>query len=80
MLILDFSVVLGTFNINLLMKIFSNKFKSDKKTYTSQILTYSCLVYLMPLNFTFMFLYYTETVSLTFTLLLYYRLLCADNH
>ncbi len=29
--------------------------------------------YLMPLNFTFMFLFYTETASLTSVLLLYYR-------
>ena len=55
----------------LLLKIYGAKFKSEKKTYTSQIVTYSCLVYLMPLNFTFMFLYYTETLTLTFTLLLY---------
>lgn len=34
----------------------------------------------MPLNFTFMFLFYTETASLTTILLLYYRVVhCETN-
>ena len=35
------------------------------------------LLYLMPLNFTLMFLFYTETASLTSILMLYYGITCA---
>ena len=34
-------------------------------------------LYLMPLNFTLMFLFYTETASLTSILMLYYGVTCA---
>ena len=59
-----FSVVLGTLNLWLWLKIYK---KSEQPFYSS------LLQYFMPLNFTFMFLFYTETASLTTLLLLYYR-------
>lgn len=37
------------------------------------------LHYLMPLNFTFTFLFYTETASLTTILFLYYRVMTLDT-
>lgn len=37
------------------------------------------LVYLMPLNFTFLFLFYTETASLATILILYYMVVCKKD-
>ena len=39
----------------------------------------SLLLYLMPLNYTLMFLFYTETASLTSILMLYYGVTCAKS-
>jgi DIE2/ALG10 family len=40
---------------------------------------HSLLQYFMPLNFTFMFLFYTETSSLTTLLILYYRVVVLEK-
>lgn len=53
-----------------MIKIFRNK-KVANPDYSG------LLLYLMPLNFTLMFLYYTETASLTSILMLYYSVTCA---
>jgi hypothetical protein len=61
------SGVLGTLNLYLFWLIFRGKMTSNHQ---------AVLTYLMPINFTFMFLFYTETASLTSLLILYYRIVC----
>jgi hypothetical protein len=66
------SMFIGTANLYLLWKIFKAKGSGDS---VFQALN----GYLMPLNFTVMFLYYTETASLNTLLLLYYRIVLAKD-
>jgi hypothetical protein len=63
-------LVLGTLNLYLFWKIYKAKGSGDP-------LFQALNGYLMPLNFTVMFLFYTETVSMTTLLLLYYRIVLA---
>lgn len=72
MLITVYSGILGTLNLYLLWLIFKAKKSNDSRNQ-------AILAYLMPLNFTFMFVYYTETASLTSLLILYYRMVCIQN-
>ena len=61
---------MGVINLWILIQIFRNK-KVANPVHSG------LLLYLMPLNFTLMFLFYTESASLTSILMLYYGVTCA---
>ena len=75
-------MVFGTGNLLRLIQIYRYKFSQGESRQlhdNEQPLVFATLVYLMPLNFTFMFLFYTETLALFVVLSLYQRTLCSTG-
>lgn len=71
-------MIFGTVNFFILYKIFKYKFQFKESAQLPAIV-HTLLVYFMPLNFTFQFLFYTETTSIFTILLLYYRVVPLEN-